>query len=268
MDRSEVKKEIAPLDADSQRIAELLGGLKRVEAPSNFEFGVRARIASGTPRQSGSMFPIFKVAAPLALVLVVGMAVLLYGGFLTGDQRIAVVEPPIQGPVEKPNVVQNAEAPAPTVRYFGPQIEEPPVVEPETNPRARNNPSKEIRDRTTENRQRLPAQRDAMAPGAGSVDRTVGEAPVISAPGTGGKISQAEAFEMIGMTGDLSANGWTVRSAKDGTLASRSGIRSGDVVESIDGLSVSGKSTFTSPFTPKTIRIRRDGKVIDLKLTN
>ena len=100
------------------------------------------------------------------------------------------------------------------------------------------------------------------------MDRTVRDAPVISAPGTRGDISQAEAFEMIGMSGESSANGWTVKSTKEGTPAHRSGIKTGDIVESVDGLSISGKTTFPSPFTPKIVRVRREGKVFDLKLTN
>jgi hypothetical protein len=267
MDSRELELETESLDPESGRVAKLLGGLKRVEAPSNFEFGVRARIANGAPRQSATMFPILKVVAPLALVLGVGMAVLLYGGFLTSDPRSAGMEPPVQEAAQKPSVAQDVPPPAPIERAAAPQIEERPVAKTETKLSEPQDPDGGLRAQTS-NRKRRPAPSAGVPAGGGSVDRTVRDAPVISAPGTGGTIPLKEAFDMIGMTGELSASGWTVRSIKEGTSAQQSGVKAGDVVESVDGLSISDKTKFRSPFMVKTIRVRRDGKVLDLKLAN
>ena len=61
-------------DSDEAQISGLLASLKRVEAPGDFGFRVRARIASAKPASGrGSWLPAsVAVAAPLGLVLAVG----------------------------------------------------------------------------------------------------------------------------------------------------------------------------------------------------
>src|SRR5687767_1201524 len=59
--------------ADEQQISKMLGGLKRVEAPGDFDLHVRGRIAAGKPADKSSWLPVpVRLAVPLVLVLLVG----------------------------------------------------------------------------------------------------------------------------------------------------------------------------------------------------
>src|SRR6476661_3968744 len=64
---------IEELDADDAKIVQMLAGLKRVDAPANFEFRLKARIANAAPPTAavGFLPSIVRYAAPLALVAAV-----------------------------------------------------------------------------------------------------------------------------------------------------------------------------------------------------
>jgi len=77
MRADEAKTEI--LDTDDAKVAQLLAGLKRVEAPANFEFRLKARLANATPpaRSFGFVPTFVKFAAPVALVAAVSSVLFL-----------------------------------------------------------------------------------------------------------------------------------------------------------------------------------------------
>ena len=70
-------------DLENDPVRSLLGGLKRVEAPGDFDFRVKARIASGRPagRPSSWLPALAKLSVPLAVLL-------LIGGFFGGGSLI------------------------------------------------------------------------------------------------------------------------------------------------------------------------------------
>src|SRR5882757_9958101 len=59
---------------EDEPVSKLLGGLKRVEAPNDFDFRVKARIAAGKPAdRSASWLPAsVRYAVPLVLLVLVG----------------------------------------------------------------------------------------------------------------------------------------------------------------------------------------------------
>lgn len=57
---------------DTDAVAGLLGSLPRVEAPNDFDFRVKARIAAGQPAKIAWFPSVARVAVPLGLVLSVG----------------------------------------------------------------------------------------------------------------------------------------------------------------------------------------------------
>src|SRR4030095_11393406 len=84
-------------NSNEERVSHLLGSLKRVDAPGDFGFRVKARIASASPTVGrGSWLPASAaVAAPLGLVLAVG------GYFaLTSYYMPATVSPPVVADVK------------------------------------------------------------------------------------------------------------------------------------------------------------------------
>ena len=89
---------------NDQSIKNLLGALKRVQAPDNFEFGVKARIAKGAPKESASPFAFLKIAVPAAALA--SLAAFLYvSGFMSGEiPSVQVVEQPARHEVVKPTM--------------------------------------------------------------------------------------------------------------------------------------------------------------------
>src|SRR5688500_18285244 len=75
------------LNADDARISSLLRGLRRVDAPADFDFKLKARIANASPARTASagLFPVLKFAAPLLLLLpIVGF--FITNGLFSSDQ--------------------------------------------------------------------------------------------------------------------------------------------------------------------------------------
>ena len=102
----------------------------------------------------------------------------------------------------------------------------------------------------------------------GSGDQTYKISKVISPTGMGKDIPVQEVFGILGIQADLENNSWKVRTAAPGSVAHRAGFQPGDVIESIDGLAVTDKTSFKGGFNGKSFSIRRDGKPMEIKLGN
>lgn len=248
------------------RIASMLSALPRIDAPDNFEFGVKAKIAARRDVQGGvRILPFLKVAAPLCLLLVIGAFFVFYGP--STDRNV-------------PDVVQNPAPSQSTTIARAPQLEQPvpanlaPTV---SEPRAAGEiTGRQERDaRSIEPVRRTPVVKRWVAPATdvrtngGSIDRTLGSANTISPPGFGGgDIPVGQVLGMLGVSADFVDGSWKVRSSAENTLARKAGMAAGDVIEAIDGRLLGEKTTFKGPVTPRSVRVKRDGKQIELKLGN
>src|SRR5688572_30074814 len=115
------------LDNDSRKVVEMLSALPRVEAPANFEFGVKAKIAAGNSVSRSGLFSLLKVAAPLSLVLLIG-AFVVYYGTLPGDESVAKVND--IAPVQTSPIANDVQAPArEAMSEAPPQVSGPRVAE-------------------------------------------------------------------------------------------------------------------------------------------
>ena len=101
----------------NEQVSKLLGGLKRIEAPGDFDFRVKARIAAGRPvDRNVSLLPNWvRFAVPLGLLLLIGG----YFGFkaIYSPDKLAVA--PI-AEVQKIDV-------APVVQVPTSEVDEPPA---------------------------------------------------------------------------------------------------------------------------------------------
>jgi S1-C subfamily serine protease len=50
------------------------------------------------------------------------------------------------------------------------------------------------------------------------------------------------------------------------SVAGRSGIKAGDVIEAVNGQVLGSKTSFGSSFTGQNLRVRRDGKSMQIAL--
>lgn len=259
-------------DGDERKVATLLGSLARVEAPSNFEFGVRARIANGAPAEPSGMFRFVKIAAPLGLLLTVGAGVLFYGS-LPGTDVASV--PEVNTVVNQDRPVQRDVPPSQeiateteTPRVSGPNAGETVAsVRPEEQQqRIAARPGVSRNSDSANSALRRPSSDTATQ--GGSHDITQGIPKIITPKGIGGDIPVQDVLNRLGIKAEFVNNGWNVRSASEGSLAHKSGFQAGDVIESIDGLAVSDKTSFKGVFSGKVFGVRRDGKPIEIKLGN
>lgn len=221
-------------ELENNEVAVLLQTLPQVDAPKDFDFKVRSRIAAGRPAPSGMPMWV-KAAVPLVLIL----AVVGYFGL-----RSSITQP-------TPN--------APTVAAISqdaPQTEAPVVVSSQTQPTDIATPNSKPSN-TTLATVKKPVNKTVVQ--GGSVDQAVNVGKQIDLD----ERSAVDAFALAGVKGSVDASGLKVDAA-----SSNSGLKPGDVVESVDGQDVTNKTKIKGRVSGKTVRVRRDGKMIDVVIKN
>jgi hypothetical protein len=261
---------------DDHRVAEMLSALPRVEAPGDFDIRVKAKIATARVPRRTNFYPFFKVAAPLGLVVVVAAFVVFYG-VLPADSTT----PPVagSGPVENKisEAVPSAAQTDPPPMAAAPQD----TAEPANNRDASVPSTPPIGDRVrrTDRAKPTPESRD------GSVDMAIRPANVILPPGfesatspargnnnsnseSGPEIPVSEILEILGVRAEIVGGAWTVRSTTKTSIAERSGLVANDVIEAINDQTLAGRTALKAGFEAKTLRVRRDGKALQIDLKN
>jgi hypothetical protein len=79
-------------------------------------------------------------------------------------------------------------------------------------------------------------------------------------------ISVKDTLETLGVDAAYSNLSWEVRGVKQNSTAERSGLKTGDVIEAIDNQNLTENTTFRDKFGGKTVRVRRDGKSVQVDL--
>lgn len=268
MDRSDLENginELGELDAESRKVSALLRTLPRVEAPANFEFGVKARIAGGAAPTAG-LLRFAKLAAPLMLMLVVGAFVIYYGS-------LPAVAPPVaEAPLAVDETRTLAAVPAETDRST---VSAPPVVKQEPSPfemvstntrgliPVRQTTRREPGDRLRTRQESLRPANVLMPPGFEDANPQRSTANSNTGPADS---TVSEVLGIIGVTAEFTDAGWTVLSVAANSVAERSGIKPSDVIEAIGGQELKRDTTLKGEV--KRVRVRREGKQIEVGLKN
>jgi len=255
-----VNKEIIK-NEERDDIGEMLRGLKRVEAPGNFDFGLKSKIATGKPAtENGGISRIIRYAVPAALVLVIGAVLVLNSLYLVGERDVA----------DLPPVAETKTAAPPTISRTQPEVDAvapPPRTIAATDPEAiGSKPAVKTRPKAVENK---PRKASADTPG-GSYDaaRRLQE-PIFPNglnPNGGSEIGVREVFGFLGIDAAFDGRNWTVKAVKERSIGDRVGIKPGDRLKSIDGRSISETSKFKTPFSAKSLTVVRDGKPVNISL--
>jgi C-terminal processing protease CtpA/Prc len=242
------------ISPDERRISELIGLLRHVDAPADFTAGVRSRIADkGARRRTFTWTPV--LAGSVALVV---LAFAVYLGVRT--MRPGTTPDNVAAANEAPSpAASNVAAPAP--QQIAPAATQGPAVVASSLPAA-NTPAK----RTDKNL-------------GGSVDEALSEGKkffprgvdprnsnVTDARGVGAnsQIPVTRIFGGLGIDAAWNGSGWQVNSVTEGSLPERSGLRTGDVIESIDGKPLGERTVVNGTFSARTLHVRRDGKAVDI----
>lgn len=249
-------------DSGEEKVAAMLGTLKRVDAPADFDFRVRARIAQGRPAEARvSWFPAFaRVAAPAVMLAAVGGYFGYNALYDTGTVNVPVVAdsgPVAIAPLVVPTSNEVALTPAATTEL----AVKLPVNIDETIAAA---PKKDTataavkKPETPEGGSVDMALREANRPG--NVLSTGNSSPVIPTS----TLSVREVFSAMGIRASLSASGWRVSSASG--RAAAAGLKAGDIIETVNGKAVGANTVFDEKFSGSTLRIKRDGATIQISL--
>ncbi|MEP7213110.1 MAG: hypothetical protein ABI791_08550 [Acidobacteriota bacterium] len=261
---------IEELDADDAKIAQMLAGLKRVDAPANFEFKLKARIANAArPTRGLGFIPSFvRYAAPLALIAAVSSLFYLNSSSDPAPVQTAGVAPQISTVSEIANM-----AAAPGETSTAAAVETPrPLL-------AANRSKLPVSTRPVDVKlvQRNTGEQDRSKVSAVTPPRIIlprgitpnGLPDGAQSPPMNNKVdlTASGVFPILGIDA-LYDDGWKVRAVKVNGMGDRAGVKAGDVLEAIDENQLGKDAVFKSGFNGKVMKVRRDGKLLELRLQN
>jgi hypothetical protein len=270
------------LSADEQKLSALLGNLKRVEAPKDFDFKLKAKIAAASPAdvRQPSFFPALRYVLPLCLVVMLSAFAALRI-FAPGDaadsatlaenfQSSNQTESVPANVQETPIVTENRATP-----NSGANSAAPIMVEA---PKAANKAKQTFA--VVKSPEKSGGKREAKLRNAsgGSYDTATRQAPPINLgpngiisdnanSGQGGKINIREALSEIGIEVEFVGAGCKVVSVREGTMARIANFQPGDLIQAIDDKKLSSDTSFSQSFKGKIFKIVRAGDQMVIDLT-
>ncbi|MFN0277539.1 MAG: PDZ domain-containing protein, partial [Pyrinomonadaceae bacterium] len=102
--------------------------------------------------------------------------------------------------------------------------------------------------------------------GGGSIDAASREPRVIKRLDPNRKITTVPAKDVLTSIGIEADATWKVGSVKQNSVAERSGLKAGDVIEAVNNQTLTEKTTFGNKFNSKSLRVLRDGKSVQIDL--
>jgi hypothetical protein len=253
---------------DGEKISELLGDLKKVSAPKNFQYQVNARIAKGRPSSAvRGYFTFLKYAVPFAaMLLIVGIVAIQTNLMYDADAVPAVAtdrseQPQIKTATNSVNtIVSTAETSKPVVETAvtenilpaKPTVNRDKVVD-------RPKPSEGGSYDAT-----LRAPRETILPPG--IQNEPQATPVVIDPSIGEPIAVSDVLSQLGINAKQINGVWSAADVNKGSLAERSGVKKGDVVKAIDEHQLKNIKEFSGSISGKRVTVVRDGNVIVLEL--
>ena len=269
------------LSADEQKISRLIGGMEKVSAPKDFDFRVKARISAAKQNNfHPSLWRTLRYALPLTATLVIAAFVMIQGGlFSQTDKQSPVVENqnPLQ-PVKSeslPSNIEMAETSNSAVEVNKKEEQIPDSFVSESN--QANTITAKIPSKKTD--KNLPLVSPTVEQ-PNSRDITVRESNVNILPegipgntaslnkdfSQNNSVTAREILNFIGVETENAGNKMRVKSVKENSLAGRSGVQTGDIVEAIDEQRLDQKNLSPKFKGGKTITVTRDNKVLEIEL--
>jgi hypothetical protein len=272
------------LSGEHEKVRQMCQNLKRVSAPQDFDFHLKARIANANPNefQQNAFLPFLRYALPLFLVLFLAGFV-VFSGILNGEQSNTVAEKtaPNQATDSVPNAIPtSAIISSNTLIAANSSNTILAVTNSEIRKSVSNN---EIALTTNRNINLSVSKSNKHDEDFGGIRESTSRDTPIFTPrgipstsnvrnnqsvniGNQSRSSVKEMLNIIGIEADFLNSGWSVKSVTDNSLASRSGIKAGDFIESADGRKLDSETISAQSFSPKIIYVLREGKRIAVEL--
>lgn len=283
------------LSVEDEKIRDLLGNLKRVEAPNNFDFRVKARIASASPAGYRTAFlPVLRYVLPLGAILVVLTGFVLNGLYFADEQSLSTVaENAFQSPISetqtiKPGLIESNTAEislppiensiasgvsgAAIVRVKNKNAATSEIAEPLASEKSAGKPKtkfaakeENIFDNTGGTRfSALTEPKQIITPpgiNLNNVNKTTTDLPdfVKTKP-----LTAKEVLSQLGIDASYTNESWKVLSVRQNSPAESSDVRTGDVVEAIDGEKLTDKPMRSKTIEGKNLTLRRGAQKIEI----
>lgn len=275
------------LSHEHEKVRGMCGGLKRVNAPKNFDFHLKARIANcdKSDFQQNAFLPFLRYAVPLCVVLLLAGFV-VFSGILTGNQSTDATLVQNLQPNEKANpattMLEKTEA---KVTETTPTVMNSNVVLASANAESPK-PASNVQAAQSANKTELASSANKnLLIGedfGGTRTSSSKDSRVINPPGTSPKPNSAtitppnmgnsnrssikEVLKNFGIEADFVNSGWRVKSISVNSLASRAGIKTGDLLEATDSLKLNTEMINEQSFEIKSFQLIREGKKIIVEL--
>jgi hypothetical protein len=273
------------LSGEHEEVRQMCGNLKRVNAPKDFDFHLKARIANANPNdfQQNAFLPFLRYALPLCLVIFLAGFV-VFSGILNSEQSNTIAEKttPNQAPDSVPNAIPTSAIVSSNTLIAANSSN--PVTAVANSEQKKTAPNNETASATNKNNNLSSVTKDSK-PGedfGGTRESTSRDTPIFTPRGipptsnvrnnqsvnigNQSRSSVKEMLNIIGIEADFMNSGWSVKSVTDNSLASRSGIKMGDFIESADGRKLDSETISAQSFSPKIIYVLREGKKIAVEL--
>jgi len=279
---------------EQTRVWQMIDGLRQVDAPKDFDFRVKARIAqSKSADYQPRFFPVLRYVLPLSLVILVLGLYAFNTSFFFGDNTA----PQIAGTApQTPSVRNNAPSSSSTPEQFvavanSPQSSIPQssssentaedsniklaTDEPETHFVA----VKSTKKLLTESRKANPKNNSG---GGGSIDKTFSSPKILTPENLNpnkiidtlpnavnqNPITDVQVLSFIGIETVSEKGSKKVIAVKPDSLAARSDVKVGDVIEAIDGKRIGDKPVRMETFESRKLTVVRGAKKIEIVLQN
>lgn len=268
------------LSRDDAKVRQMLGDLARVDAPKDFDFRLKARIANHKPQDfQPRVFPFLRYAAPLGLAIIILAVIVVNGLYSTDNNSVLVVDntvPNLVGNVSLPETSQPKEqfiaasnSPATNVETANFDKQEA-LVFPANTELTEQSKKPKIQNRNFENN------------GGGSKDFALTPKEAILPPGLNpdqkveipkdflnvkSETPVKDILSLIGIEASFSNNQWKVEAVKQNSRAERSGVKANDVIEAIDDNKISTETISTKNINGK-LTVVRGGERLEIKLQN
>jgi len=279
MSYEESKTDTEILSADEQKIREMCCSLKRVDAPQDFDFKLKARIAGTNARDFQPRFGFaFRYAMPaFALIFVLGLVLAYNGGFWSSEVAPAIAENSIEATktdLPKNTMTSNFSAPddkqqanensailpenqeslkAPEKAQVADNILRTPKKDLQENKKDFNGGSKDLSSTSVIPKQPNFNNSNSLLPNPQNNEKTT-------------PMSVKDVLSMSGIKADLENGKWTVKSVTANSLAESSGVKENDIIEAIDNQPLSADTVFNKTVSGETLLITRNGAKSQIKL--
>lgn len=277
--KNNLNSEREVLPAVEQKVCDLIGKLDRVECPKNFDFHLKARIASSDKKDfQPSVWQTLRYIVPVAACALIVAFVMVQGGIFspvnqTENTLATTTNPNIQPFDDRSN----------STRIFTVSNSSEPITAavPDRNVQSNSILSRNASlNNSSENRTSLPKLLPEDQPTM-SKDFGVGQnrkpiypvginpEPIYSQNSENQNdrfVSMTETLDMSGITTEFVSGKLRVIKVRENTMADKSGIKVGDYIEAIGNAKITQSEMKLKSDDIKKITVSRDGRLIGITL--